>query len=55
MKYLDQTIEYKKVDGKIYEITKKEVDISSLDNDILREQNTRDNEIGRLKTIKKLT
>ena len=54
MKYLNSTTEYKKVGGKVYEITKKEVDISSIDNDIIRERNTKDNEIGKLEVIKSL-
>ena len=54
MNYKNEKITYKKENGKLYEIIKKEIDISSLDNDILKIENRRDNEYNRLLELREV-
>tara|TARA_Y100000310_G_C20231237_1_gene600344 strand:+ start:426 stop:596 length:171 start_codon:yes stop_codon:yes gene_type:complete len=54
MKYIDQTTTYKKKGKKIYEVIEKEIDISSLDNDIIRIERKRDSEYQKLLELRKI-
>lgn len=54
MKYLNQAITYIKKDGKIYEIIEKEIDLSSLDNDIIEIKNNRDSEYLKMLEVQEI-